>query len=168
MYIAHLPAGYLLYKGVVKCRPDLEFSNRKSLLICSLVGSVLPDFDMVYWHFSQIKTFHHSYWTHCPAFWAGIYLITFLLFAIHKRLPPIQLHCLMASVFIHLVLDTPVGRIKWLFPLSEKYIYFDRVLRGQFYWAHWIFWIEIAITFTAIGLFLRSCRSGKRKKVIAR
>ena len=61
MFIAHLPAGYLLAK----------VGRTKGLLFIGiLIGSWLPDLDMLWFYFvDERQNVHHHYITHRPLVW---------------------------------------------------------------------------------------------------
>ncbi len=65
MLIAHLPAGYLLGSAA------RQRSAAPGIMIVALIGSVLPDFDMVYFFLTGGKVHHHDYVSHWPLFWLG-------------------------------------------------------------------------------------------------
>lgn len=42
-------------------------------MAAAMLGSVVPDLDMVYFHFVDGgRTHHHAYVTHWPLFWAAV------------------------------------------------------------------------------------------------
>tara|TARA_R110000868_G_scaffold10226_12_gene50135 strand:+ start:655 stop:852 length:198 start_codon:yes stop_codon:yes gene_type:complete len=65
MFIAHLPAGYLLTSAI-----QTRARNQSlSLLATGLVASVLPDADLLWFYlFDNRQHVHHAYITHTPAF----------------------------------------------------------------------------------------------------
>jgi len=116
MFLAHLPAGYLLSQRI---------SNRfgfGTLIWIGLIGSVLPDFDLFYFYLIDGRQHpHHSYWSHIPAFWLIIFCVTILIsvFGRHRRLTDISL-ILFPNIFLHLLLDSVAGGgIKWFYPITE-------------------------------------------------
>lgn len=71
MLIAHLPAGYILGTFARNRWP-----GRSGIMAAALLGSVVPDLDMVYFHFVDGgRTHHHAYVTHWPLFWAAVGLV---------------------------------------------------------------------------------------------
>jgi len=66
MFIAHLPAGYLLSRSLLACLPleqRVPLARRK-LLAAGLIGSVLPDIDLIYFYLLADRLVgHHVYWT---------------------------------------------------------------------------------------------------------
>lgn len=66
MFIAHLPAGYLLSRPFARRNP----SQARAIFGIGLLCSVLPDFDLAYFYLiDQRRTPHHDYWVHTPVFW---------------------------------------------------------------------------------------------------
>lgn len=164
MFIGHLPAGYIATRLVLRARPLSDTTTRR-LLALGLVASVLPDLDLVYFYLiDNRQTLHHHYWPHLPAFWAAIAAPTLALAAVSRR-PAALLAWLVfhANVFLHLVLDTVVGHVLWLYPFSaDSVVLFDVPARyGWWVWnfvLHWTFLFELLVCGGAIALFLRSRR----------
>jgi len=120
MFIAHLPAGYLLAK-LFKIEQTKETLSEKTIISLALIGSVLPDFDLIYFYlFDNRQHLHHSYWTHIPVYWVLIYVSAMTLSQIikHKKLFYIST-ILFCCIILHLILDTMVGGILWLYPFSK-------------------------------------------------
>ncbi len=151
MLIAHLPAGYVVTKTLQKRLETQKF------FWLGLLGSILPDFDMLYFHFVDNKqTLHHYYWTHIPAFWFCM-LAIFCLFGVIVRKVSYWLGIafFFSTVFLHLILDSIVDHgIKWAYPFSDKSFYFFNI-PAKFDWWVWSFifhptfllelaWISIA------------------------
>lgn len=158
MFIAHLPAGYLVAKAGLKY--DLFASrgklSRRVILIAGLIGSVLPDIDIVYFYtIDRHQHLHHTYWTHIPIFWLIILSTSFALGAILKsdRIKVLT-EVVGLNLFVHLVLDTVTGKIQWLYPFSHKDFVLINVPAIYNYWVwnfvfHWTFTLEIALVLTA-------------------
>ena len=69
MLTAHLPSGYVL----TRLAPD----GCRLLMPATLLGAVLPDFDMLWFYFVDHGSIHHHrYWVHVPAFWAAVAALT--------------------------------------------------------------------------------------------
>jgi hypothetical protein len=161
LFVAHLPAGYLLSRQLTR-HPKLQ-----SWLWLGLLGSVLPDFDLAWFYLVDGRQhLHHSYWTHLPIYWlaiaAGWLLLAALLRA--KRLVRAGL-VLFPNVFLHLALDTVAGKIRWLHPWSsESFALFDVPARyGSWienFLRHWTFGIEVGLVALALVVFLRSRARG--------
>lgn len=152
MLIAHLPSGYLLGRSG---------HARGAAMAAALFGAVAPDLDMIWFHLvDHGRVLHHEYWSHLPAFWLIVTLVTLPLL---RLLAPRYLRpaCFfLAGVFLHLILDTLVGGIIWGWPLDHRQIKLFEVPARYGHWVmnfvlHWSFLAEIAITLTAIWLWLR-------------
>ncbi|MGB0968724.1 MAG: metal-dependent hydrolase, partial [Halocynthiibacter sp.] len=80
MITAHLPSGYLLAKLTRTPRLLMPFA---------ILGAVLPDFDMFWFHLVDNRAFHHhKYWVHVPGFWlpVAVFTLAFLYLFIRPRL----------------------------------------------------------------------------------
>jgi inner membrane protein len=163
MFIAHLPAGYLL-----TLKLQAWFKTKKYLWL-GLVASVLPDIDIFYFLlFDGRRTFHHLYLTHLPFYWAVLALAVYLalLLTKQKKLIPAAT-VFFANIFLHLILDTIVGGILWLYPFSNLSYHLITVPAKYSFWVysfvfHWTFLLELGITAGALGLFLK--KKGARDK----
>jgi len=156
MFIGHLPAGYVLTKALQK-----RFKTDRYLWL-GLVASILPDVDILYFYLvDNRQTLHHSYWIHIPFYWLVMAAATFLiLWSLKKK------DCMMAAVvffgniLLHLILDTLVGKIQWLYPFTDKAYYLFDVPAVYGFWPynfifHWTFLFEVGIMIWAIILFIR-------------
>ena len=152
MIIAHLPSGYLLARAA---------GHRRGLMLgAAALGAVLPDFDMLYFHFVDHSVHHHRFWPHIPAVWLGIALVALSLAA---KLRPVwfaPLAILFAGVFLHLLLDSWAGSIMWLWPVSDQFFQLVTVPATQSNWVlsfvlHWTFLAEIGIILAALYVFFR-------------
>jgi inner membrane protein len=158
MLIAHLPAGYLLGLGLQKLSLRLD----RKLLLAAIIGSLAPDFDMIYFHLVDGRqTHHHEYFTHWPLFWVG--LLALMLF-FTKVASPSRAFSVLAfgsGAILHMVLDTIASPIHWLMPFSPQA--FEMVVVPATYqnwiWSfvlHWTFLLEISIWVLSIALFSRN------------
>ena len=162
MFIGHLPAGYVL---------TTKLQNRlktKRFLLAGLIASVLPDIDIFYFYFvNNSQSLHHSYWIHIPFYWLLIALGTFAFIYLTKKKEYFALVLIFFSnTFLHLFLDTIVGKIEWLYPFSNQSIYFFDVPAVYNWWVynfvfHWTFLFEIGVIIWAIVLFIKSRRAVK-------
>ena len=168
MFLGHLPAGYLLTRGSLRAglvRPSPQLS-RSSIITLGLVGAVLPDFDLLYFYLIDDRQhLHHGYWTHIPSFWVAVFAVIFILAAVRGsvRLRTAAL-VLSVGVFGHLLLDTVVGKIRWLAPLSGRdFVLFDVPARYSWWvWnfvLHWTFAFELVLVVTAVAVLWRERRS---------
>lgn len=151
MLSAHLPSGYVLAQGF---RRDIPF-----LIPAALIGAVLPDLDMIWFHLADHKAFHHHrYWVHIPFFWmvgAAIVLPGLALFA--RRYLATGM-VFFAAIFLHLLLDSIGGGIMWAAPFSDHLYALVTVPPMQDHWVasfilHWTFLLEIAVWGTAVLLW---------------
>ncbi|HPF78328.1 MAG TPA: metal-dependent hydrolase [Alphaproteobacteria bacterium] len=151
MFIAHLPAGYIL----------ATFLKDKKSQLLLLTGSIAPDFDLIYFYtIGQRAVVHHAYPTHMPYFWILLSLGGILfarLFGKNLDLPFLALLC---GAILHLFLDSVTGGIHWLSPFSDKELIFFDVPASFSHWTlnfilHWTFLFEIGIIFFAGFLFFR-------------
>ncbi len=148
MLIAHLPAGYVTARasGVTK----------GPLLWAALIGSVFPDFDMIWFLFVDHGAIHHhKYWVHAPGFW--LILAALILPWLGKPARNAGL-IFLAAVLVHIVLDTHAGGIMWFWPLSDHLYTLIIVPATQANWVlsfilHWTFIIELAVIAIAAVLF---------------
>lgn len=151
MFVGHLPAGYILSSAF----------KDKSAQVAVLVGSVLPDIDLVYFYtVGQRAVVHHAYWTHMPFFWMCVCLI---LWPILKAIKPnlvIALPALFCGVILHLILDSITGSVFWLMPFSDWSLTLVTVPALYKPWQlnfifHWTFALEIFVCGLAGFLFFR-------------
>ena len=148
MFIGHLPAGYLAARTLW---PD----TARTIMIAALIGSVLPDIDMLYFYLIDARsTHHHEYITHRPILWLGVLLAGLFL----RRTPIIALGL---AALLHMVLDSIVGKIAWGWPISHHAEPFVVVPATHDFWVfsfltHWTFKVEIAITLLALFVAWRA------------
>ncbi|MBO9479025.1 metal-dependent hydrolase [Shimia sp. R11_0] len=154
MLIAHLPAGYLAAKGAQGAGAS------KAVFWGILLGSIAPDFDMLWFFFVDSQsTHHHDYLTHRPILWAGLLLFGLLL----RRPFLIAVGC---GALFHLMLDSIAGKVSWGWPFFEGATTLVTVQATQGHWiksfmAHWTFKVECLIVLVAVAVYLRSTFKGK-------
>ena len=160
MFIAHLPAGFLLSRQLL--RKQRDSSHYIKFLLVGLIASVVPDFDLVYFHLIDNRQHpHHSYWTHIPIYWIGIYAILF--YPVSKWFGRIGLKLLTLFLLcglLHMILDSIASGIKWLYPVDTSYFGLWRIPSIYHWWVanylfHWTFLLELLITASAAFLFFR-------------
>ncbi|WP_284163840.1 metal-dependent hydrolase [Frigidibacter sp. SD6-1] len=151
MLTAHLPAGYVLARG-------LRAPDRRAMG-AALLGSVVPDFDLIFFYLVDDRAFHHHrYWVHIPAFWAAVALVALpLLWRTVWRLPALFF---FAAILLHLILDSLAGSIMWLAPFDDGLYALVTVPPTRSHWIlsfmlHWTFIAELAIWGCALALFYR-------------
>jgi len=130
MFIAHLPAGYLWTCWFLRRRfvADVPSSWYWKLMALGLVGSLLPDLDVFYFYFIDLRQrLHHGYWTHIPLYWFLLFMLSLMAALILKKLGlRSAMVVLFFNVCLHLVLDTIVGKMRWLAPFSSRdFVMFD-------------------------------------------
>jgi inner membrane protein len=148
MFVAHLPAGYVLTRRLLDRTPAGNALSRRVLAL-GLLASVLPDFDLLYFYLIDSRqTLHHLYWPHLT----------------RNRTHTLVSLVFHANVFLHLVLDTVVGHISWLYPLYPESFALIEVPARYGWWVwnfvlHWTFGLELLICAWAVAIFARSRRN---------
>lgn len=162
MIIGHLPIGYLITKVATGIWPGRMQSNRLFMVV-GLLGSIAPDFDMIYFHLVDNRQHHHhSYWSHIPLYWLIVLVAMFLILQMTgKRTWLPLLGVFGANVLLHLVADTIVGDIWWLAPIVDQpYALFTVPALYQPWWLnfilHWSFALEVGLALGAAFLFWQS------------
>ena len=136
MFIAHLPAAYLLSR----CHPGLT-----RVAPALLIGSVLPDVDMFWFAFVDSSTHHHHLITHRPAVWIAV-LVCGLFWTAAMGLG--------LGALLHLSFDSIAGQIAWGWPLTHHATPLVEVPARYEWWVwsfltHWTFALEIVICLAA-------------------
>ncbi len=160
MFIAHMPAGFLLARRYLKSERDN--AHYIKFLIVGLVASIAPDFDLAYFHLIDNRQHpHHSYWTHIPIYWVGIYaLLVYPIYRFFGRLGIKLLSLFLICGLLHMVLDSIASGIKWLYPFNTDYHGIWRIPAVYDWWVanylfHWTFILELLICSLAAFIFLR-------------
>ena len=161
MLIAHAPVGYIA--GVALRR----WSSIPGLVGAAVAGALAPDLDMLL--FLADPTIHHHAWpTHWPVVWLGLAAAAAPgLARARSRTPAALVLVFAASGFLHLVLDTVAGDVRWLAPISDRAWSLVRVTRRFEPWwlnfvLHWTFAVELALVALAGGVWLRRRRSAQK------
>ncbi|MFA6304747.1 MAG: metal-dependent hydrolase [Patescibacteria group bacterium] len=167
MLIGHLPAGYFLTRWLIK-KNRLPIS--KLWLGLGLLGSVLPDFDIIYpILFKNSIGSHRYFFTYIPLFWLVLVLIGWLFYKIYKKSwLKYSTIIIFANVFLHLFLDTAFVGVRWLWPFYDGLIGVYNVgFTGGFlvdnYFHHWYWYLEIVIWLLAIVSVVISYKKGEIK-----
>ncbi len=163
MFFAHLPAGYIISQ-VTEKKFGATVSSRK-IMAMSLVGSIAPDLDLIYFYLISARTMtHHAYLPHIPLFWIIVFLLLLMTNLITYSKERILLSTLfIINVFVHLILDTVVGGVIWLYPFKTEYVSFF-VINARYDWwvlnylLNWTFVFEIGIIAMAGIIY---CMGGK-------
>jgi inner membrane protein len=162
MFIGHLPAGCLATTLLLD-RAHAPAAARRRLLIVGLIASVLPDLDLLWFYtVGQRRQVHHAYLPHLPLACAAFFAAAALLLWIARARRETWLGWAVAAinVFLHLVLDTTAGGIRWLWPSSNAEVALGHVQGRHDPWVlnfvlHWTFALEILLVVAALVLFWR-------------
>lgn len=168
MFIAHLPAGYLATESLLRGR-RVSGRARQRLLALGLLASILPDFDLLYFYLlSDRQRVHHAFPPHLPLAWVPVFALAALVLALFhaERATWLALAVAGANVVGHLLLDTAVGGIQWLWPFSTREFALSHVTARHQPWVlnfvlHWTFALEMLIVAAGVWRFAR------RRKVAA-
>lgn len=161
MFIAHLPAGYLVSRWMARGQP-----RRKALIVTGLVASVLPDADLFWFYLVDARqTLHHAYVFHWPLFWLALAGLGWGMARLLHRpdlLPFLKVA--LACLLLHMALDSVAAEIGWLRPFSDRELHLVEVPAGQSWWVmnfvlHWTFAVELAITLFAALVLIRDLRT---------
>ena len=159
MVFAHMPAGYLLTR-FMSGRFGVRAPEATRLLMVGLAASVLPDMDLLYSFFLDLdQNGHHNMWPHLPLAWVAITLVAYALARLRDgELWRQAVLVFGANVMLHLVLDSLVGGIHWLYPFSDQLYRMTRVVPYYKWWllnhiVHWTFIFEILIVLAAGAVF---------------
>ena len=162
MFLAHMPAGYMASK-LLLAQFRLCRSKTKWVMFLGILGSVVPDLDMFYFHLvDHGQHTHHSYWTHIPVYWIAILILGYLVATIlRSRTLVAAITIFIGCVLIHLLLDTFAGGIQWLHPFSDKYFHIFTIPARYDYWLwnyvfHWTALVEISVIIIAGNMFWRT------------
>lgn len=151
MILAHLPSGYLVARG---------FGARSGIVVtAALIGSVLPDFDLIWFYWIDDRAFHHHrYWVHIPGFWL---LVAAVFLSVTRALRPafvLPACAFFAAIGVHMVLDSVGGGIMWLWPFDQRLFSLVEVPASQSHWVlsfllHWTVLAELMLIGTALYLW---------------
>ena len=161
MILGHLPAGYVVAR-LLRQRFAASGVTWRTFLAAALLGSVAPDFDLLYYYtLNQQQQHHHAYVTHFPIFWAGMLVAA----AVWYRMARDKRHAALAVVFamcgfVHLCLDSGAGNIRWLAPFLDQRFALTKVphltgSRRLDYLMHWSFLLELIPIAWALFLWRR-------------
>lgn len=172
MFIAHLPAGYLIAR-FVSSRLGVEATPR--LMIAGMAGGIFPDIDLIYGALADGgRIHHHQYWTHLPMLWLALSIAaTFLCRRFQSdrllagrfggRFHKHQIFVFLLGVWSHLFLDSVAGDIWWLWPWLDTPFSLVHVPSIHSPWwlnylLHWTFSLELATVTLALSLGWRASR----------
>jgi inner membrane protein len=151
MFVAHIPAGYLLSRYLSRGHED-----RKALILTGVVASVLPDTDLLWFYLvDNRQTVHHAYVFHWPLFWVACAASAWAVARIMNwtRLYPF-IRVALACLLLHMVLDSIAAEILWLKPFADLEVNLVKVPARYGWWVwnfvlHWTFLLELAIVLAA-------------------
>jgi len=159
MFIAHLPAGYLLASASQKWA---SAKSRRLVLWCIMAGSIIPDLDMFYFYLIDARqTHHHLYWPHLPSMWVMVLGCGGVMSLFSQNTIWVRgASWMFAGAMLHLVLDTLVGGIAWLHPFDDTLFHLVDVPARRSWWVwnfllHWTFLLEIMICLTSAIVWAR-------------
>ena len=154
MFFAHIPAGYLVSRALVRGNPfPLKF-----VLFAGMAGGMLPDIDLLYLYLlDSTPQHHHTYWTHLPIDWLGCTVLAWVAARKCSAAFRLGLAAFLLGWLSHLLLDTLTGDIWWLYPLVDQpYSLVKIEARYQPWWMnyllHWSMAVEAAIIALAVWL----------------
>ena len=162
MFIAHLPAGYILAKYLEK-RISPHYLTKKAFFSAVLIGAVFPDIDLFYFYLIDNRSVHHhKYFLHWFSFWIPIFVIALsaFKFSLFKQSITLFLSLFAGAALLHICLDTFVGDV-WLFApfIDRAYVFFEVTNRYQPWWLnfifHWSFGVELLICAYSYMLYTR-------------
>ncbi|RWB51145.1 metal-dependent hydrolase [Mesorhizobium sp.] len=153
MLIAHLPSGYILGRLALRRWPEAS-----GIVVAAMLGSVIPDIDMLYFHLIDGgRTHHHAYITHWPLFWATVGSVSLSVGRLlgSPHLPSIA--AFFAGAMLHMALETVASPIMWLAPFNHHPFELVTVPARHGNWVlsfvlHWTFGLELVICTWALWL----------------
>ncbi len=173
----HIAAGYLLAKSFIAVTKPALTSGQISWLV-ALGGffGFVPDLDMFYifwkehgFHSTGVRFNHRQFITHTPFFW--LVLGVFTAFIGGTTLWHYAAAVIVLGAWSHLLLDSMVTGVRWLWPFNEKFYALKNpgvmeVNMATGFWNHWwnlvkwyyrkarlTFWVEIIIIGIATIVF---------------
>lgn len=166
MIIGHLPAGYLA-ATVGLDRAGVAPAERPWLLGAALVGSMVPDFDILAFYTVGGNVHHHAYPTHWPLLWLAVTVVGTGIALLVRRPLGVRLTLMFgAATLLHLALDSIAGAVQWGAPFSDRALTLVVVPARYDWWVtsmvlHWTFAVEVALWITAGFVFLRRRRRSR-------
>lgn len=159
MIIAHAPAGYLLANGLMRGLAATPVTA-KAVLAAGVMGALVPDLDMAYFHLiDNRQTHHHRYFSHWPVIWLSLAALAALWFGCVRQSKAAVLSLVFClGGVLHVILDSFVGDIWWFAPVvDQSYAMFTVPARFKPWWLsfvlHWSFAVELAICIWALLVY---------------
>lgn len=164
MFIAHVPAGYILSTTVAERLRQMPASGF-AVICAGCIGAIAPDIDMAWFYLvDERQTHHHKYVTHWPVVWLTLMLASAFWYR-SVRTSKAGFLTLVFSVgtLLHLFLDSFVGDIWWFAPFVDRaFAMFTVPALFEPWWLsfilHWSFAVELSISLWALLIYRR--RSG--------
>lgn len=162
MFIAHLPAGYVIARGFHRCGTMV----RGGMSAC-LLGSLFPDIDLLWFYLVDgCRYHHHSYATHWPAVWLGLLVAAGIRWRCTGKNSAAALSLFALGGLVHVLLDGVVGDIQLFAPWCDTYYALATVpSKVQPWWLnfflHWSMLVEVLICAAAAWLLLSRRSRGK-------
>ncbi len=159
MFIGHLPGAYLIFRASAPNLGKLAFT-------AAMIGAIAPDIDILWFYLVDDRGHHHhSYLTHRPIVWLGFLLAGLAIRGQFQKSGTV-LTFLGAGGLVHMLLDSIVGQVAWLWPFSDATYPLVVVQATHSHWIlsfvnHWTFKVEILITITALIVWLMTRRIAK-------
>lgn len=160
MIIGHLPAAYIISRHLLR-RMAVSQNALWMLLFAGLVGGVFPDLDMFYYHLVDLRQHHHhSYWSHWPLVWSTLFVFAAFWWWRKAGTGAAAAVLFTLNGFVHLCLDTSLGRIQWLAPFDNRpFTLFELPAHYEPWWLNfvlsWTFLFELSLLAWAMLLFIR-------------
>ncbi|MBZ4218580.1 MAG: metal-dependent hydrolase [Chlorobium sp.] len=143
MHFAHLPAGYIVSKLLVKKFEKRKISA-KTFISWGMFGAIVPDLDLIYYFIDEGKHHHHQYFTHFPFVWIVLLFLSLLALLLdinHGRTTALTF-IFTFSGCMHTLLDTIAGYVLVFAPFTD--------MNSPFTLAHYIPWDKSFLEFFVI------------------
>ena len=127
MIFAHLPTGYVFSflneKFIVPKK--IEKKYRKKMIYLTMLGSVFPDLDTMPFLADQGLAMHRKFITHTPFLYVvigvAVYGWSLTMRKGEKKKWQWGLFAFLSGVFSHLLADSVLVGVRWLYPFSDNY-----------------------------------------------
>jgi hypothetical protein len=166
MIIGHLPAGFIL-STLLLPRFQMAGVACTRFLLTGMLGSIAPDFDMVYFYLvDHRRHHHHAYFTHFPLAWASLLLVSTLWLLSERQKRGATLAFIFSlNGLAHLALDSIAGDIWWFAPfINKRFSLFTVPALYKPWWLnfflHWSFALELVLVGFAVYLWRRTLQRG--------
>ncbi len=162
MHFGHLPAGYITSKllyGKLEHRAPVQ----REFMLWGMVGSVAPDFDLLYYFtIGQFKLHHHNYFTHYPLFWLMLLIASpgWMILDRNRAQRTASAFIFTFSGFLHTILDAFSENFLLLAPFINKQFYGPAYLpKALTRIPFWNYGLELLVILWAAYLWLKSPES---------